>query len=211
MTPALVARCPARPGFADNHRGAITLYIRAILFIVGQGSRPDRNKERRRKMAERNTPRKSLIEVDRKILRALLERDGTLSTTRLAARIGLPRSTVERRRKYLENNVVTSYYYLDVRKFGYRRVDFLIETGSGFTKRIAKQIMKFREVVAVSQTIGEHTIDLIAELIVKDNSDILVLTEKVKGMPGVKDVIWTEVVEEERKKKPIPDYIIDQF
>jgi DNA-binding Lrp family transcriptional regulator len=162
-------------------------------------------------MAERNTQRKSLIEVDRKILRALLEQDSILSTTRLAARIGLPRSTVERRRKYLEDNVVRSYYYLDVRKFGYRRIDFLIETGSGFTKRIAKQLMKFREVIAVSQTIGEHTIDLIAELILKDNSDILILSEKVKGMPGVKDVIWTEVVEEDRKKKPIPDYIIDQF
>jgi DNA-binding Lrp family transcriptional regulator len=211
MTLAVVTRCPARSGFADNDVTAIMLYIRAILFIVGQRSRLDRNKEGRRQMAETNTQRKSLIEVDRKILRALLEQDATLSTTRLAARIGLPRSTVERRRKYLENNVVTSYYYLDVRKFGYRRIDFLIETGSGFTKRIAKQLMKFREVIAVSQTIGEHTIDLIAELIVKDNSDILVLSEKVKGMPGVKDVIWTEVVEEDRKRKPIPDYIIDQF
>jgi DNA-binding Lrp family transcriptional regulator len=162
-------------------------------------------------MAERKTQRRSLTETDRKILRALLERDGTPNTTILAARIGLPRSTVERRRRYLENNVVTSYYFLDVRKFGYRRVDFLIETGSGFTKRIAKQLMKFREVIAVSQTIGEHTIDMIAELIVKDNNDILDLSERVKGMQGVKDVIWTEVIEEDRKKKAIPDYIIDQF
>jgi DNA-binding Lrp family transcriptional regulator len=162
-------------------------------------------------VAQRTTPRKRISGTDREILKALLERGGKLNTTALAGRIGVPRSTVERRRKYLESNVLTSYYHLDVSKLGYRRVDFLIETGSGFTKRIADRLMQFREVTAVLQTIGEHTIDLIAELIVKDNGEILALSEKVKGMRGVRDVTWTEVVEEERKKKSVPDYIIDEL
>lgn len=161
-------------------------------------------------MAETNKPRKKLNDTDRKILKALLEHDGTLNSKVLADRIGIPRSTVERRRRHLESSILTSYYHLDVTKLGYRRVDFLIETGSGFTKRIAENLMRLPEVIAVSQTIGEHTIDLIAELIVKGNAEILVLSEKVKGMKGVRDVTWTEVVEENRKKS-VPDYIIDEL
>lgn len=161
-------------------------------------------------MLQGNRSRKRLSETDRKILKALLERDGTPSTKVLAERIGVPRSTVERRRRRLEEDILKSYYNLDVTKLGFRRIDFLIETGSGFTKRIALELMKLPEVIAVSQTIGEHTIDLIAELIVKDNGHILILTEKVKGMRGVRDVTWTEVVEEQRKKT-VPDYIIDQL
>ncbi len=157
------------------------------------------------------TARRRLTGTERKILKALLERDGTLNTTALAERIGVPRSTVERRRRYLEANILRSYYHLDVTKLGFRRVDFLIETGSGFTRRIAKQLMRLPQVIAVAQTIGEHTIDLIAELIVRDNGEILSLSERVKAMRGVKDVTWTEVIEEERKNKTVPDYIIDEL
>ena len=162
-------------------------------------------------MAQKTRSTRRISDTDREILRALLERDGNLNTTALAGQIRVPRSTVERRRRYLEANLLTSYYHMDVRKIGYRRVDFLIETGGGSTRRIADQLMQLREVTAVMKTIGEHTIDLIAELIVKDNGEILTLSEKVKGMRGVRDVTWTEVVEEERKKKPVPDYIIDEL
>lgn len=162
-------------------------------------------------MNQTTKPRRKLTETDRKILKALLELDGSLNTSELSGRIGVPRSTVERRRKYLETNILTRYYHLDVTKLGYRRIDFLIATGSGYTRRILTLLMKFPQVIAVSQTIGEHTIDLIAELILKDNSEILLMSEKIKGMHGVRDVVWTEVIDESRKKKTVPDYIIDEL
>jgi DNA-binding Lrp family transcriptional regulator len=155
--------------------------------------------------------RRKLTRTDREILKALLQRNGHLSTTELSARIGVPRSTVERRRRYLEQNVIRSEYQFDITKYGFRRVNFLIESGSGFNDKISKRLMQIPEVISVSQTIGEHTIDLIAELIVKDNGQILVLTEQVKAMQGVKDVIWTEVIKEERKKTTVPDFIIDEL
>src|SRR6266571_7689414 len=90
--------------------------------------------------------RRKLSETDRKILKVLLERDGTLGTNVLAKRIGVPRSTVLRRRRYLERNVITSSYSIDLAKYGFRRIDFLVETGSGMTGRIAKQFMELPEV-----------------------------------------------------------------
>jgi DNA-binding Lrp family transcriptional regulator len=152
-----------------------------------------------------------MSETDRKILKVLLERDGTVSTNVLAERIGVPRSTVLRRRKYLERHVISSYYTMDLAKFGFRRVDFLVQTGNGMTGRIAKQLLIHPEIVSVAKTIGEHVVDLKAEIIIQNNGQILNMLEKVKAMPGVKDVIWTEVIEEERKRKTVPDYVIDSL
>ena len=163
-------------------------------------------------MTERiSVAKRKLTDTDRKILKVLLERGSRPSTKALAERIGVPVSTVERRRRILEKNVLTTSYFIDLRPYGFKRIEFLIETGSGLTARVAKQLMNMPEVIAVSKTIGEHTIDLIAELIVKDNSQTLDLSEVVKGMHGVRDVIWTEVIEEQRKNNGVPDYIIDSL
>jgi DNA-binding Lrp family transcriptional regulator len=155
--------------------------------------------------------RRRMSLTDKKILKELLERDGTLGTNTLARRLGIPRSTVLRRRRFLEQYVIASSYTIDLSKYGFRRIDFLVETMHGMTSKLAKQFLQFPEVVSVAKTIGEHVIDLKVELIIRTNGQILNLLEKVKAMAGVKDVIWTEVIEEERKKRVVPDYVIDSL
>jgi hypothetical protein len=49
------------------------------------------------------------------------------------------------------------------------------------------------------------------ETIVKDNAILLDLLEKVKGMDGVNDVVWSEIVKIVGQKKSIPSAIIDKF
>jgi DNA-binding Lrp family transcriptional regulator len=155
--------------------------------------------------------KRKLSLTDKKILKVLLERDGTVATNTLAKRIGVPRSTVLRRRRYLEQYVISSDYTIDLSRYGFRRVDFLVETMSGMTSKLSKQFLQFPEVVSVARTIGEHVIDLKLALIIKTNGQILDLLEKVKAMVGVKDVIWTEVIEEEKKRRVVPDYVIDSL
>ena len=65
--------------------------------------------------------------------------------------------------------------------------------------------------VYVASSIGEHTIDLRAEIIVEDNSELLDILELVKGMPNVRDVIWSEIVEVLGRKQSIPSSIIDRL
>ena len=67
---------------------------------------------------------------------------------------------------------------------------------------IGKELLKREEVTAVFRTIGEHTIDMRAEIFVKDNRILLDLIEKVKAMKGVRDVVWTEVVATIGNKSP---------
>lgn len=58
---------------------------------------------------------------------------------------------------------------------------------------------------------GEHTIDLRAEIIIRDNSELLNTLENVKGMDGVNDVLWSEIVKVVGRKGSIPSRIIDKL
>jgi len=98
-----------------------------------------------------------------------------------------------------------------LKNLGYRRVDLLIYTGGGNTVTIAKNLLERDEVVYVGRSIGEHTIDLRAEVIIGDNSELLDLLEEVKAMRSVKDVIWSEIVQIVGRKRSIPNSIIDKL
>ena len=150
-----------------------------------------------------------LSEIDKKMLKILLNPNGRISSHELSAKMGVPRATVQRRRNYLEKHYLEFSYYLKLKNLGYRRVDLLIYTGGGSTVSIADKLLERDEVVYVGRSIGEHTIDLRAEVIIKDNSQLLDLLEDVKGMPSVKDVIWSEIVEVLGKKSSVPTSIID--
>jgi len=100
---------------------------------------------------------------------------------------------------------------LDIEKFGWRRVDFFISVKNGKVNTIANNLIGVDEVTYVGKSIGEHTIDLRIETIVKDNSTLLDLLEKIKGMDGVNDVVWSEIVSVVGRKISIPSSIIDKI
>jgi len=61
------------------------------------------------------------------------------------------------------------------------------------------------------RSIGDPTIDLRAEVIIMDNSELLDLLEEVKALPDVKDVVWSEIVSIVGTKMSIPSSIIDKL
>jgi DNA-binding Lrp family transcriptional regulator len=152
-----------------------------------------------------------LSDIDRIILKMLLTPNGRYSSKLLARKLGLPASTVQRRRKRLERDFLQVVYRLDLSKFGWHKVDFLIATESGKTDMIAKMLLKLEEVVYVGKSIGQHTIDLKVETILKDNAEILRMMELLKGTSGIKEVVWTEIVEVIGSKASIPPQIIDKL
>ncbi len=148
-----------------------------------------------------------LSTLDRRMLRLLLDTEGHIPTHELSQQLGIPLSTVQRRRKRLEETYLIKHYSIDPMKFGFRRIDLLIYTQGGETMSIGKELLKREEVTFAARTIGEHTIDLRIEVYVKDNSVLLNLLEDVKAMKGVRDVVWTEVIETIGRKNP-PDHIM---
>jgi DNA-binding Lrp family transcriptional regulator len=161
--------------------------------------------------SESIVPIRKLSSIDKKILKVLLNPHGSVSSHVLAAKLGIPRTTVQRRRNYLEKHFLEFAYSLKLRDLGYRRVDLLVYTGGGSTVTIVEELLKREEVVCVGRSIGEHTIDLRAEVIIKDNSQLLDLLEEVKGMPSVKDVVWSEIVKIVGRKRSVPTSIIDKL
>ncbi len=149
-----------------------------------------------------------LTDIDRKILRLLLETEGAVPTHEISQQLGLPLSTVQRRRKRLEANYLLKHYSLDQLKFGFRLIDLLIYAEGGETMNVGKELLKREEVTYAARTIGEHTIDLRVEVSVKDNGILLNLLEDVKAMKGVRDVIWTEAVETIGRKNPPNHFVI---
>ena len=79
------------------------------------------------------------------------------------------------------------------------------------TDAVSKKLLDFDEVTYVGKSIGQHTIDLRVEIIVRDNGQLLDLIEKVKGMDGVNDAIWSEIVQVVGRKRSIPNGVIEMF
>ena len=133
------------------------------------------------------------------------------STKSISAKLGIPVTTIRRRRKRLEDKFLKIQYVLDIDKFGWRRVDFFISIRNGMVNTVANRLMELNDVTYVGKSIGEHTIDLRVETIVKDNAVLLDLLESIKGMEGVKDVVWSEIVSVVGRKISIPLSIIDKI
>ncbi|HEU4823148.1 MAG TPA: hypothetical protein VFS97_06965 [Nitrososphaeraceae archaeon] len=154
-----------------------------------------------------------LSELDKEILKVLLSPDNGIkrSSLLLAKKLGIPQTTIQRRKKRLENEFLTSSYTLNIERFGWRRVDLLIYTRNGKTDSVATKLLENEEVIYVGKSIGEHTIDLRVEIIVRDNAELLDILEKVKSMDGVNDVVWSEIVQVVGRKRSIPSRIIDML
>jgi DNA-binding Lrp family transcriptional regulator len=154
----------------------------------------------------------SISALDRKLLKILLMPNGDLKSSKsLSAKLGIPITTIRRRRKRLESIFLKIHYVLDIEKFGWKRIDFFISIRNGLVNAVAKKLLDIDDVTYVGKSIGEHTIDLRIETIVKDNASILDLLEKVKAMDGVRDVVWSEIVSVVGRKISIPSSIIDRI
>ena len=138
---------------------------------------------------------KGLSSVDRKILTMLLESNGRVSSNQVSKKLEIPKSTVQRRRKRLEKEYLTTTYSLNSEKFGWRNIDLLIATERGATLDVGRELLTRKNVSYVATTVGEHTINLRAEAHIANNAELLLLLEHVESIEGVKDVVWSEVVE----------------
>lgn len=154
----------------------------------------------------------NISDLDRKLLKILLQPNGDLKSSKtLSAKLGMPTTTVRRRRKRLESTLLKLHYVLDIEKFGWRRVDFFIAIKNGMVNAVASKLLDSDEVTYVGKSIGEHTIDLRVETIVKDNASVLDILEKIKAMDGVNDVVWSEIVSVVGRKISIPSSIIEKI
>jgi DNA-binding Lrp family transcriptional regulator len=152
-----------------------------------------------------------LSSIDKMILKEILSPIENKTSGSISKKLNVSLTTLQRRRKRLEKEFLEEDYTFLLKKFGWRRVDFFISTSDGKTDALANDLLSLNQVTAVGKSIGEHTIDLRVETIVKDNHEILDLLETLQAMDGIRDAVWSEVVETVGNKMSVPSYIIDRL
>lgn len=149
-----------------------------------------------------------LTSIDKKILKALLESKGNPSSIQLSRDLDIPLSTIQRRRKRLEEEFVKESYSLKYEKFGKRQVTFIAMLGAGDKSQVANQILSLEKVISLGRTFGDSA-DLKIEAIVENNQDLMQLSEKIKSIPGIHKLCWFESLEVLGQKKGLDLSIIE--
>jgi DNA-binding Lrp family transcriptional regulator len=149
-----------------------------------------------------------LSQIDKKILKALLESKGSPSSIGFSRELDIPLSTVQRRRKRLEEECVRESYSLRYERFSRRNVTFIISLGAGDKSTIANEILGIEKVTQLSRTFGDGA-DLKAESIVETNKELMEISEKIKTIPRILKICWFESLEILGKKTDIDISIVE--
>lgn len=173
--------------------------------MATENNMPYRSGQRRE-----NAVRPSLSTVDKKLLRALLESNGRVSSLQLSRDLQVPISTIQRRRKRLEKDFIQHSYSLKYGAFSKRHLTLAISLGAGDRSQIAKEVLLLKGVIMIERILGSN-LDLKVEAIIETNSELSALTEKLKSVRGVQSVYFFESVELLEKNKEVDSEIIDAF
>jgi DNA-binding Lrp family transcriptional regulator len=176
-----------------------------------EASDDEQNSQNTRDIAGKKENGLYFTEVDKKVLKALLDSGGRVSSLSLSRKLEIPLTTVQRRRKRLESEFLEVSYSLRLDRLGWRKAELLISTQKGMTSDVGKELLGHDAISRVSKAIGEHTIDLHAESVFKSNKELLEVIEWVKSREGVKEVVWTEPVELVGRNGAMQYQIIDKF
>lgn len=153
----------------------------------------------------------SLSELDKKVLKSILYSSGKLSCLGLSRKLEIPYTTIQRRQKRLETELLVKSCSLRLDRLGWRTADILVSTHKGMGSQVGKELLAVKSVTRVHRTIGEHTIDIHAETLFRDNKELFSIIEWVKSLDGVREVVWTESVEMVGENNSMQFEIIDNY
>jgi hypothetical protein len=146
----------------------------------------------------------NLLKHDLQILRDLLATRAEIASRMLSEKLGFAPKSIPPLSKEWGKGYLSISYSSTLEKYGWRQIEFLISTTGGKTMAIGKELLKREDVAYVARTIGQFNIDLKVEVFVRNNDDLINLIEEVKAMPGVKELIWSEIVDVVGRTNHIP-------
>jgi DNA-binding Lrp family transcriptional regulator len=131
-----------------------------------------------------------LDDIDLKIASLLLSGK---SNSQMAALLKKPVSTIQRRsRRLLQSGIIEIKYELNYKRFGYKKGFLHIYLTNGDIYESAEKVRNLDHILSVSIHIGNS--DVVAEYVCKDSGQLLELMAKIKKLPTVEKVVWSEEV-----------------
>jgi DNA-binding Lrp family transcriptional regulator len=151
----------------------------------------------------KSTPGHKLISgsLDAKIIEELLN-DSFISSTDISKRHKAPLSTVQRRRRYLENTILTRRYEIDLKKQGFRIGEITVIPKNGGIEEIIRSIFSKYPNHILSITVKIDGAIMLAVLVYfKTTTEIHDIMVGIHSMRGVQNVKFAEAVEIIRNKR----------
>ena len=134
-----------------------------------------------------------LDDIDLDILKSMLN-DATVSDTSLSTKLHLTEASTKRRRKIVEDHFLTRNYLLDVSALGWRIGDIQVDVGRGKSEQVAQKIfMMFPNILEVSLRVNS-TATVSARIFYRDNQELAMVIDKIKRLPFVNDVAFSEII-----------------
>lgn len=151
--------------------------------------------------ANRHGHKMVLGSLDGKIIEDLLN-DAFVSSTAISKKHKAPLSTVQRRRRYLENTLLTRRYEIDLKKQGFRIGEITVYPKSGSGKEIVGRIFsKYpNHVLAIAIKI-DGSIILAVLVYFKTTAEIHDMMTDIHSMAEVENVRYSETVDIIRDNK----------
>lgn len=136
-----------------------------------------------------------LDSTDIKIVKELMV-DPDVSSMKIAKKLVIPLSTIQRRKTRLERSVLRKKYVLDTESMGWRSAEILMLIENGKANHMAQELLqKFDNIIRTSTRINSGA-NLAACVRYKHSNDLHELMESIRRTPNVTNIQWTEVVRE---------------
>src|SRR5687768_2917765 len=139
--------------------------------------------------------------LDAKIIEELLN-DAFISSTHISKKHKAPLSTVQRRRRYLENTILTRRYEIDLKKQGFRIGELTVVPQNGASEKIIDGIFSKYTNHILSITVKiDGSIILAVLAYFRTTTEIHDIMVGIHSMPGVENVRFAETVDILRNKR----------
>ena len=148
--------------------------------------------------------RASLDEVDKKIL-AILQRNSRTPLREISKRVGLAESTIYERIKKLKDNGVIQKFtvILNPESLGFTMLSFiLIKSKAGMYARVAREIMKYPEIVEIYETTGNY--DMVVKIRTRNSDDLNTFLDRVGEVEGVEATHTMVVLKVHKETTELP-------
>jgi DNA-binding Lrp family transcriptional regulator len=168
---------------------------------------------KKRQSAGGHSGKNSVISsLDKKILLALLSCEGRISSIALSKETGAPLSTVQRRRKRLETDLIKVSYLLKMETLGWHAAMVFISTQGGTSNEVGQELLSWKKsVICVSRAAVEEATDIVAQVVFHGNEDLLDIIGRVRATKGVRRLFWIELVSALGKNSRYFEFVIDRL
>lgn len=134
-----------------------------------------------------------LSQSDKEIVLQLLSTSGHVSSLALSRKLGIPRSTIHRKKTRLENSIIDANFTLKLEKLGWRSITMFIGVSNGNANLMGRKILETEEMVSwVKRTGGDNGIDLMLDVVFKSRDEFVSLLDRMKSLEGVARISWVE-------------------